>query len=218
MITLSEEYEDKNYTFRIDGIADYMAGIAVFMPMKQLNQTFGYEDDMFAGYFSAEKITDIDQEYVSTVIDLDAMTKLSRQLNVSFGGMMYLIDGFAVLMYMLLIYLLSCMIIEKNAVSISLTRILGFTGQEISKIYIRSTSIIVVLSMVLSIPVLAALMIPIFTVMMKEMMSGWFPIRLDPLTNLEMILIGLFSYGIIAMLEMRKIRDVKMEEALKHVE
>ena len=121
-------------------------------------------------------------------------------------------------MYMLLIYLLSCMIIEKNAVSISLTRILGFTGQEISKIYIRSTSIIVVLSMVLSIPVLAALMIPIFTVMMKEMMSGWFPIRLDPLTNLEMILIGLFSYGIIAMLEMRKIRDVKMEEALKHVE
>ena len=218
VITLSEEYEDKNYTFRIDGIADYMAGIAVFMPMKQLNQTFGYEDDMFAGYFSAEKITDIDQEYVSTVIDLDAMTKLSRQLNVSFGGMMYLIDGFAVLMYMLLIYLLSCMIIEKNAVSISLTRILGFTGQEISKIYIRSTSIIVVLSMVLSIPVLAALMIPIFTVMMKEMMSGWFPIRLDPLTNLEMILIGLFSYGIIAMLEMRKIRDVKMEEALKHVE
>ena len=173
---------------------------------------------MFAGYFSSTEITDIDKEYISTVIDIDAMTKLSRQLNVSFGGMMYLIDGFAVLMYMLLIYLMSRMIIEKNAVSISLTKILGFTNNEISKMYINSTSIVVVLSMLTSIPILAAMLIPIFTVMMKEMMSGWFPIKLDQMTNIEMIFIGLITYGIVAMLEMRKIRSVKMEEALKNVE
>ena len=217
-ITMKEEFEDRTYTFRVDGIADYMAGIAMFMPMKNLNQTFGFEDDMFAGYFSSTEITDIDKEYISTVIDIDAMTKLSRQLNVSFGGMMYLIDGFAVLMYMLLIYLMSRMIIEKNAVSISLTKILGFTNNEISKMYINSTSIVVVLSMLTSIPILAAMLIPIFTVMMKEMMSGWFPIKLDQMTNIEMIFIGLITYGIIAMLEMRKIRSVKMEEALKNVE
>ena len=41
---------------------------------------------------------------------------------------------------MVLIYLLSKIIIEKNAQSISMVKILGYTNGEISKLYIMSTS------------------------------------------------------------------------------
>ena len=47
------------------------------------------------------------------MIDLESLTKISRQLDVSMGSMMGLVDGFAVLMFMILIYLLSKIIIEK---------------------------------------------------------------------------------------------------------
>ncbi len=217
-ITLLEAYEDKSYTFRVSGIADYMSAVAVFMPMEDLNRTFGFEKDMFAGYFSKAELTDIDRDYISTVIDLEEMTKLSRQLTVSFGGMMYLIDFFAVVIYMLLIYLMARMIIEKNAQSISIAKILGFTDRELSGMYITSTTIVVILSMIITIPLLEQMLVPIFTVMIREMMSGWFPIVLDPAVNLQILTVGMVTYGIVALLEMRKIRAVSMEEALKNVE
>lgn len=71
------------------------------------------------------------------VIDLESLTKVSRQLDVSMGSMMGLVDAFAVLMFMILIYLLSKIIIEKNAQSISMVKILGYSNREISRLYIR---------------------------------------------------------------------------------
>ena len=79
------------------------------------------------------------------MIDLDALTKISRQLSVSMGSMMGMVNLFAVAIYMILIYLLSKIIIEKNAQSISMTKILGYTNGEISRLYILSTSIVIVL-------------------------------------------------------------------------
>ena len=49
---------------------------------------------------------------------------------------MGLVNGFAIAIYMILIYLLSKIIIEKNAQSISMTKILGYTNGEISRLYI----------------------------------------------------------------------------------
>ena len=68
------------------------------------------------------------------MIDLDSLSKISRQLNVSMGSMMYLLDGFSIVLFMILIYLLSKIIIEKNAQSISMTKILGYSDREISSL------------------------------------------------------------------------------------
>ena len=49
---------------------------------------------------------------------------------------MYLVDGFAIVMFVVLIYLLSKIVIEKNAQSISMVKILGYTNREISRLYL----------------------------------------------------------------------------------
>ena len=141
-ITLKEKYEKDEYSFRIVGIYDYTAALCVFMPRSELNQIFDLGDDYYSGYFSDTEITDIKDQYIGSVIDLDALTKISRQLDVSMGSMMGLINGFAIMIYMVLIYLLSKIIIEKNAQSISMVKILGYTNGEISRLYIFSTSIV----------------------------------------------------------------------------
>ena len=217
-ITLKEKYEKDEYSFRIVGIYDYTAALCVFMPRSELNQIFDLGDDYYSGYFSDTEITDIKDQYIGSVIDLDALTKISRQLDVSMGSMMGLINGFAIMIYMVLIYLLSKIIIEKNAQSISMVKILGYTNGEISRLYILSTSIVVVICLLVSLPIETALMNVLFREMMLASISGWITLWIDPMIYVQMFAAGIITYGLVALLEFRRVKKVPMDEALKNVE
>lgn len=217
-IVLKEKYEETYYEFEVAQIYDYMGAIAVFMDREALNQTFELGDDYFCGYFSNSEITDIDEEYIGSVIDIDDLTKISRQLDVSMGGMMRLVQAFAILIFVVLVYLLSKIIIEKNAQSISMAKILGYTNGEISRLYIVSTSIMVVLFILLSLPVESWIMQFLFKAVMMGRMNGWISFYMDPKIYVQMVIMGIGSYAVVAVLELRKIKKVPMDQALKHVE
>ena len=217
-IKLKEIYEDDTYQFTVDGIYNYEGGLTIFMPQKQLNDTFDLGSDYFSGYLSKTEITDIDQKYISSVIDLDSLSKISRQLTVSMGSMMSLVDGFAILMFVILIYLLSKIIIDKNAQAISMTKILGYTNWEISRLYILSTSIVVVLFLLISLPIESIIMTGLFRAIMITSITGWIPLYMDPVIYVKMFVLGFCTYLIVALLEYRKIKKVPMDEALKNIE
>ncbi len=217
-ITLKEKYEKKKYTFTVKGIYNYSGALCVFMPQKQLNDTFNLGNYYFSGYFSNSKITDINQKYIGSIVNLEALTKVSRQLTVSMGGMMNLINGFAIGIFIVLIYLLSKIIIEKNAQSISMAKILGYTNGEISKLYIWSTTIVVVICLLLSLPIEKAIMGVVFREMMLSSVSGWIALWIDPKIYLKMFLIGIGTYAVVSLLEYRRIRRIPMDEALKNAE
>ncbi|HBI63509.1 MAG TPA: ABC transporter permease [Clostridiales bacterium] len=217
-ITLKEEYEDTTYDFTITGVYDYIGAIAVFMNRGKLNETFDLGDDYYCGYFTDTPITDIDAKYIGSVTSLDDLIKISRQLDVSMGSMMYLVEVFAILIFMVLVYLLSKIIIEKNAQSISMTKILGYTNREIGGLYIVSTTIVVVLCLLLSLPLEYWIMYLIFRVMMMTSISGWIPFVFSPMLYVKMFAMGIVTYAVVALLEYRKVRSVPMDEALKNVE
>lgn len=217
-ITLKEKYEKTKYTFEVKGIYKYSGGICVFMPQEQLNDTFDLGNDYFSGYFSNSKIKDIDGKYIGSVLDLEALTKISRQLDVSMGNMMGMVNAFAIGIYMVVIYLLSKIIIEKNAQAISMTKILGYTNGEISRLYIWSTTIVVIICLLLSLPIEKAVMNVLFREMMLTSISGWIALWIDPKIYVEMFLIGIGTYAVVAILEYRRIKHVPMGEALKNVE
>lgn len=217
-ITLKEKYDKKKYTFKVKGIYDYSGALCVFMPQKQLNDTFDLGSYYFSGYFSNSKITDINKKYIGSVVNLEALTKVSRQLTVSMGGMMNLINGFAIGIFIVLIYLLSKIIIEKNAQPISMAKILGYTNGEIGKLYIWSTTIVVVICLLLSLPIEKAIMGVVFREMMLSSVSGWIALWIDPKIYLEMFLIGIGTYAVVSLLEYRRIRRIPMDEALKNAE
>lgn len=217
-ITLKEKYEKKKYTFTVKGIYNYSGALCVFMPQKQLNDTFNLGNYYFSGYFSNSKITDINKKYIGSVVNLEALTKVSRQLTVSMGGMMNLINGFAIGIFIVLIYLLSKIIIEKNAQSISMAKILGYTNGEIGKLYIWSTTIVVVICLLLTLPIEKAIMGVVFREMMLSSVSGWIALWIDPKIYLKMFLIGIGTYAVVSLLEYRRIRRIPMDEALKNAE
>lgn len=217
-ITLKEKYEKEKYSFKIAGVYDYTAALCVFMPRSELNDIFDLGEDYYSGYFSDKELTDIKSQYIGSVVDLDALTKISRQLDVSMGSMMGMVNGFAIMIYMVLIYLLSKIIIEKNGQSISMVKILGYTNGEISKLYIMSTSLVVVFCLLLSLPLETVIMKVLFREMMLSSISGWITLWIDPMIYVQMFAAGIITYGIVALLEFRRVKKVPMDEALKNVE
>ena len=216
-ITLKDSYGDKTYTFKIDGIYYYPASLSIFMDSKKFNETFDKDEDYFNGYFSNEEITDIDSKYIATTITKDDMIKFSRQLDVSMGNTFYMVNVFSVILYLLLMYLLSKLIIEKNSSSISMVKILGYNNYEIGRLYIIATSIVVVISVALSIPISVLVMKGLFRVMMSEY-TGWFSFYINPKVYLEIFLSGVLSYVVIAALQLFKIKKIPLDEALKNME
>ncbi len=217
-ISLKESFEDKSYDFIVGGIYDLDSILALFLPQEELNETFDLGKDTFSGYFSDTEIRDIPQEYIGSVISYESMTKVSRQLLTSMGGIMYLMDAFGILMFMILIYLLSKVIIEKNTQSISMAKILGMTDAEIRSLYIRPTTIVTFLLILLSLPIEAVSVSWVWKAYVATQMSGWIPPYIDNKIYLEMILLGFGTYLLVAFLEYRKIKKIPMEEALKNVE
>ena len=214
---VKEEYEEKEYEFKVEGIYNYPAGIAVFMDRNDMNATFDLEEDYFNGYFSNKEIEDIKEEYIATEITIDDFTKFSRQLKLSMGGMMDAFALFGVIMFMLIIYLLSRIIIEKNTQSISMTKILGYSEGEISSLYVSTTSIVVIASLILTIPVANLLMKEVFVIMFAEY-AGWMPYYVPFSAFIKMAVTGVVSYAVIAFSQYRKVKKIPLGIALKNVE
>jgi len=216
-ITLKEEFEDKEYEFKVKGVYDYSIGIAVFMAEEELNTLFGYEEGYFNGYFSNEEITDIDDKLIATVITKDDMDKLSRQLMDSMGNMMGLFFVMGIVMFMLIIYLLSKIVIEKNSQSISMVKILGYDNKEINKLYIVTTAIVVIASLIITMPLLDSVMAVLLEYMFF-MYSGWMTYYVPMSQYVLVVVAGIASYAVIAFLQMQKVKKIPMEDALKTVE
>ena len=217
-ITLKEKYSDKYYSFEIDGVYDYLGALCIFMPFDDLNEVFDLGRGTYAGYFSDSKITDIDSRYIGTIIDQNSLTRLSRQLNVSFGSMMDMVVVFAVVIYVVLIYILSKAIIDKNSQSISMNKIMGYNDLEIGRLYIVTTSIVFVLMLLGSLPLECYGLKIIFRIMLIQKMNGWLPLVIESKVIIKVILLALSSYVFIGLFELRRIANVKMDQALKNVE
>ncbi len=216
-ITLKEEYDTKEYSFKVEGIYDNPTTIAVYMDRQFFNETFDYENDYFNGYLSNEKLDDIDEMYIATIITEDDMNKMGRQLNHSMGAIFDMFYWFGLIMFMLIIYLLSKIVIEKNSQSISMTKILGYNNAEISGLYVVSTSIVVVLSFLLTIPLVNFIMKYVCVVMFSEY-SGWIAYDVPNMVFVKIIASGIIAYAVIAFAQFRKLKKIPMDIALKNVE
>jgi putative ABC transport system permease protein len=219
VIKLDEKYKrDSSYEIEIGGIYDYQSALAIFMNLDDYNETFGENTDYFTGYFSNKELDELSDDDVATVITASDYTKLSDQLTVSMGGMMTIFKWFGALFFIIVVYVLCKQVIERNFQSIAMTKILGFRNNEISRLYILSTTIAVILGLGLCVPFIDTAMRAIFKYYIYTMMTGYIAYSISPITYIITVSIGLVCYAIVALLQMRKVSKVSKSEALKNVE
>ena len=215
-ISLKEKYKDKIYEFVVEDIVDYPPSLSVFMSSKQYNEEFRKQDNYYNGYFSDKKL-DIDDKKTASIITVDDLTKVSRQLEVSMGESFELIYVFAVALFILLVYLLTKLIIEKNTTSISMVKILGYTNVEIGRLYLISTTWVIIISQIITIGLSTVIMNWLYKYFMAKM-TGWLTLYYAPTIFPEMFVLGLLVYAVVAAFQLIKIHKIPMDEALKNVE
>lgn len=216
-ITLKEEFGDKEYTLNVDGIYENPTTLAVFVNREQFNEIFEKKSDYYSGYLSDEGIKDIDESLIAAEITEDDYTKSSRQLKQSMGSMMSIFWVLGVAVFMLVIYLLAKIIIEKNAQSISIAKILGYEKWEINKIYIHTTTIVTIISLITVLPIIHLLLNWVWHAMMSGY-TGWIPCVVQWSTYCKVVVMGIVTYVVVAVLLMKQTNKVPMADALKNVE
>lgn len=215
-ISLKEKYKDKIYEFVVEDIVNYPPSLSVFMSSKQYNEEFMKQDRYYNGYFSDKKL-DIDDKKGASIITVDDLTKVSRQLEVSKGESFNLIFVFSIALFILLVYLLTKLIIEKNTTSISMVKILGYTNAEIGRLYLISTTWVIIISQIITIGLSTVIMNWLYKYFMAKM-TGWLTLYYAPKIFPEMFMLGLLVYAVVAAFQLIKIHKIPMDEALKNVE
>ena len=214
---LKEQYEDKLIKLQVRGILDSPTTIGVYLSHSYYEDVFDVDKDYYCAYFSDSKITDISDNKIFNCVTEKDMTKMADQLKVSMGDMFTIVEAFAVVMFILVVYLLTKIILERNSTSISMVKILGYEDREIGQLYLVATSWVVLLAVIISFALVTELIRLIFVTFMKGY-SGWIPFGIATKTYVQCFILAIVSYLVVASMQMHRIKKVPMDEALKNVE
>ena len=216
-VVLKRPFEDEKYSFKIAGVMDYTGGLIVIMPQEHFNKTFGYKEGSFSGYMSDEEITDIEKKNIAASITEEDILKISRQLNHSMGDYMSIFQVVCFFLAMILIYMLTKVIIERNENAISMVKILGYENKEIASLYLISTTWFVLISAIITAFAGVWALSGIWVAYMNKM-DGWLPVHFGAVDYIWIIGITFGAYLVVMLLDFFRIKRIPMDEALKNVE
>lgn len=214
--TLKEQYKDKTYSFKVGGVYNYDAAITVFMNRGDYLTQFNEKSDYFNGYFSNSKLDDLSDDDVATVITEKDLTKVVTQMQVSMTEFVKVFKALGVVIFLLVMFILTKQIIEKNSKSVSMTKILGFSDIEIGKLYIIITSLVVLASLLISVPLISLALRWCFKSYIYTQMTGYIPYIVSNSCYVTMVVLGIVSYAVVACLMLLKIKKTPLSEALKN--
>ena len=185
----------------------------VYMAIGDFNELFGNDASYFNGYASDEKL-DLDARYFAGDTTPDDMRAVGDQFIGMMSDLIGMMVGLAVFIFLLFMYLLTKAVIDRSARSISYMKVFGYRDGEISHLYIRSITLCVAASLVLSLPVIIGSLTAIFRAMLLAY-NGNIEIYVPWWSMAECAGIGFATYLVVALLHTRSIKRVSLAEALK---
>jgi len=206
-------YTGDTYTLTVTGVYPFPSAFAAFMPIEKLNLTLELDADYFNGYLSSDKL-DIDDQYLATTVTREDYTKVGEQLMSTFGEFSPTFMLVSIAIYLVLMYVLTKTVIDKNAMHISFMKVLGYRKREIRGIYLRATTITVLASLLITLPLAYYAVALLFLIAFLNL-NSYLTIYIPWYVFGEILAIGAASYFIINAFHVRHIDRIDMAEALK---
>lgn len=145
-ITLRNPYRDKAYSFTIQDIYPYNAGFSAYMPRNQLNQLLHEDHTYFNGYLSNQPL-DIEEAYIQSVVTRSDLVKINEQMTQAFSQLLPVLTSVSIAIYLVVLYILTRLVIDRNAISMSFLKVMGYTTKEIRSLYLHATTLVVLASL-----------------------------------------------------------------------
>lgn len=155
--TLSDTEEDKLYAFEVAEVTQYAPTFTVFMPYDRALELFGEQDDYYNIVFADHEL-DIESGRLYSTLTREDVKKAAGIFSDQMRSMIITIGGVSVVIFVIVLYLMMKVMIDRSSFSIALIKIFGFRNKEVRRMYLDGNLYVVAAGALISIP-LAKLLI-----------------------------------------------------------
>lgn len=213
IVTLKDTAENKVYRLRITGTVKYSSGLYIFMNQKQLNLLLNKSKSYFNGYITKDKLN-INKDYLYSETSSRNVVKAARNMTSMMLPMVVLIIILSTILFVICMYLLLKIMIDKSVSSISLIKIFGFNQKEINKLYLSTSLYMVIFSSCVGIPLSYNLLEIIYPSLISNV-QAYFDIYLTIKDYFFIIIVISASYFASITLLKKYVNKISLSEALK---
>lgn len=212
-VAVVSRLDSKEYSLKVDSIAETYVGQYIYVPLDKLNSTLNFPAGSYMGIWSSDKLN-IPEEKLLTVVTVDDMKKALDTMTAPLQSFIGAISFMSFLIGLIVIYVVTSLTIEENRENISLMKVLGYRKKEIYSLVLNSSTFIVILGYILGIPLLLVSLDALFKSVTKDMTISM-PIKINYAYTIFGFAVIYLTYELSKLLSRRKINRVSMVEALK---
>lgn len=170
-LILTDSATDMDYAFTITDIADYSAGLSVFMDIDSMRELFGQEDDYYNMLLS-DTALDIDEGRLYSVTSRRDIERSSAVFADLMMPMVIMMTVVSIIIFCVVMYLMLNVMIERASFGISLVKIFGYRTNEVRKLYLNGNTAVVAVGALIAIPVSKLFMDTIYPYMISNIACG----------------------------------------------
>ena len=212
-VTLFDEENDRDYRFTVEGIVTYSAGFFAFMDIGSMRRLMG-ESDGYYNIVFADQALDMDSGLLASVLSKSDVEKSSSVFVEQMKDMVTMLLVVSGLIFVVVMYLMMKVVIDRSAISISLLKVFGYRKKEIGKLYLNGNFYVVAVSALVGIPLSKAVMDGVFPYMVANIACG-----INLTFSWQMYAAVFFGvlilYSMINRILMRRVNRILPTEALK---
>lgn len=150
-LTLKDDEADKIYAFEITSVAQYAPSFMVFMPYDKALELFDEPEDYFNVVFSDHAL-DVETGRLYATTTKTDVKKAAGIFSDIMQGMILTIGGVSVLIFIVVMYLMMKVMIDRSSFNIALIKIFGYRNKEVKKMYLDGNFYIITIGSLISIP------------------------------------------------------------------
>ena len=160
-LVLKDEENDRNYAFTVKGISQYSAGMFVYMNLPKMRDLFGAGSDYYNMVLSDHAL-DIPAGRLAAVLSKEDIRKSADIYVTMMMSMIVVMASAAALIFMVVMYLMIKVMIDRSAFGISLAKVFGYRKGEIRKLYLNGNFYLIALGAAVCLPLSKACMDALF--------------------------------------------------------
>ena len=150
-LVLSDEVNERDYAFTVKDIVSFTSGVYVFLDRDVMQELFDQEDDYYNVVF-ADHALDIDNCRLYATVSKDNVAESSQIFTDMMGPMVVMLVAISALIFMIVMYLMMKVMIDRSAFSISLMKVFGYRRREIRRLYLDGNFYVILLGAVICVP------------------------------------------------------------------
>lgn len=150
-LVLSDEVNERDYAFTVKDIVSFTSGVYVFLDRDIMQELFDQEDDYYNVVF-ADHALDIDNGRLYATVSKENVEESSQIFTDMMGPMVVMLVAISALIFMIVMYLMMKVMIDRSAFSISLMKVFGYRRREIRKLYLDGNFYVILLGALICVP------------------------------------------------------------------